>query len=100
MMHCIIHHSEKGIKAKSTTLVHAIRILSNIHKSISSKLQKKHGDLFTLKISGRMIIVVCGYETIKEVLVKNGEVSSGRPAHFTAKEYFELSGNIEVAVNM
>ncbi|XP_056000469.1 cytochrome P450 2B9-like [Ostrea edulis] len=56
------------------------------------ELQKKHGDLFTLKIFGQTIIVVCGHDTIKEVMVKNGEITSGHPVAFGFTEYFELSG--------
>jgi hypothetical protein len=50
--------------------------------------------LITLKIFGQTIIVACGYDTIKEVLVKHGEVTSGHPVAFTLKEFNELSGNI------
>ncbi|XP_062603835.1 cytochrome P450 2B9-like [Saccostrea cucullata] len=57
-----------------------------------SDLQKKHGDLITLKVFGQTIIVVCGYDTIKEVLVKHGESTSAHPATFGFSEYFELTG--------
>ncbi|XP_056006883.1 cytochrome P450 2B1-like [Ostrea edulis] len=56
------------------------------------ELQKKHGDMFTLKVFGQTVIVVCGYDTIKEVMVKNGEITSGHPIAFGFTEYFELSG--------
>ncbi|XP_062602461.1 cytochrome P450 2B9-like [Saccostrea cucullata] len=55
-------------------------------------LQKKHGDLITLKVVGQTIIVVCGYDTIKEVLVKHDESTSAHTASFGFSEYFELSG--------
>ncbi|XP_062580858.1 cytochrome P450 2B9-like [Saccostrea cucullata] len=55
-------------------------------------LQKKHGDLITLKVFGQTIIVVCGYNTIKEVLVKHGESTSAHTTSFGFSEYFELSG--------
>ncbi|XP_056000461.1 cytochrome P450 2B1-like [Ostrea edulis] len=58
------------------------------------KLQKKHGDLFTLNLFGRTIIVACGYDTLKELLVKNGEKTTGHPVSFGLTEYFELSGMI------
>jgi hypothetical protein len=62
---------------------------------IFSNLQKKHGDLITLKIFGQTIIVVCGYDTIKEVLEKHGEITASHPVDFGFTEYFELTGNRE-----
>jgi hypothetical protein len=51
--------------------------------------------LVTLKIFGQTIIVACGYDTIEEMLVKHGEVTSGHPVDFGYTEYLELSGNRE-----
>jgi hypothetical protein len=57
-----------------------------------SNLQKEHGDLITLKIFGKTVIVVCGYDTIKEVMVKNGETTVNHPETFVLKEFFKNSG--------
>jgi hypothetical protein len=37
--------------------------------------------------------VACGYDTIEEMLVKHGEVTSGHPVDFGYTEHLELSGN-------
>ncbi|ESP01493.1 hypothetical protein LOTGIDRAFT_180305 [Lottia gigantea] len=42
-------------------------------------LRKKYGDIFSLYIGNKHVIVINGYEALREIFVKNGDVSSNRP---------------------
>lgn len=42
------------------------------------KLREKYGDVFTIYVFSRPIVVLASYETIKEALVDNGDVFSDR----------------------
>nr|KAG5708847.1 hypothetical protein BaRGS_009256 [Batillaria attramentaria] len=44
--------------------------------------RRQYGDVFSLYIGGRLVVVLNGYQTIKEALVKNGDVFSERPSIF------------------
>ncbi|KAK3581755.1 hypothetical protein CHS0354_035086, partial [Potamilus streckersoni] len=44
------------------------------------RLQKKYGDIYKLYLGPSPTIVVCGYETIKELFIKRGTEFSDRPA--------------------
>ena len=58
------------------------------------KLSKKYGDLYCLNLGATRTVVLCGYDTIKEALVKNGTVFSGRPYDFIAQEFANRKGSI------
>ncbi|XP_029427424.1 cytochrome P450 2A6-like [Rhinatrema bivittatum] len=42
------------------------------------KLSKKYGPVFTVYLGTRRVVVLCGYEAVKEALVNQGDVFSGR----------------------
>jgi len=44
-----------------------------------AQLQKKYGEIFALKVAGVEVVVVNGYENIREVLVHQSKKFSGRP---------------------
>ncbi|XP_050399728.1 cytochrome P450 2C8 [Patella vulgata] len=44
-----------------------------------ARLRDEYGDIFSLVIGNGVLVVVNGYDTIKEVLVQNGDLFSERP---------------------
>ncbi|XP_060131234.1 cytochrome P450 2C20-like [Zootoca vivipara] len=52
----------------------------NIRDIVASfnKLRKQNGPIFTVYMGSRPIVVLCGYEVIKEALVDNAETFGGR----------------------
>lgn len=58
----------------------------------SRELRRKHGDLVTLNIFGKKIIVVCGHQTLTEVLERKADFTAEHPVVFGYTEYFESSG--------
>lgn len=44
-----------------------------------NKLHRQYGNIFSVYIFNQPVIVLCGYNAIKEALVKNGDVFSERP---------------------
>ncbi|XP_069129053.1 cytochrome P450 2B4-like [Argopecten irradians] len=47
------------------------------------KLREKYGDLVTLHVGSFTMVVVSGYDTLRELFVKRGDVTSIRPDIFT-----------------
>ncbi|XP_061164976.1 cytochrome P450 2B9-like [Saccostrea echinata] len=56
------------------------------------KLWQKHGDLFTLKIFGKTLVVACGYQTLSDLLEKNGESSREHPPGYNYNEIWQRTG--------
>ena len=56
------------------------------------QLRKQHGDIFTVKMGSINMIVVNGYESLKEVFVKRADEFSGRPNNFINKDIVNFSG--------
>ncbi|XP_006539573.1 cytochrome P450, family 2, subfamily b, polypeptide 13 isoform X2 [Mus musculus] len=48
------------------------------HAPLDQRLQEKHGDVFTVHLGPRPVVVLCGTQTIREALVNNAEAFSGR----------------------
>ncbi|KAL5011839.1 hypothetical protein ScPMuIL_010390 [Solemya velum] len=48
--------------------------------------RKKYGDIYSLYFGNKLVIVICGYENIKEAFVKNGDVFSERPDLYIFRE--------------
>ncbi|CAG5115329.1 unnamed protein product [Candidula unifasciata] len=46
------------------------------------KLREKFGDIFSLYMGGTLVVVLNGYDVIKEALVKKADVFSDRPSFF------------------
>ena len=51
------------------------------------KYRKKYGDIYSLYLGTKLVIVIAGYEKIKEAFVKNGKFFDDRP-HDTIIESF------------
>ncbi|KAK7500080.1 hypothetical protein BaRGS_00008627 [Batillaria attramentaria] len=66
----------------------ALPLLGHLHlldkdfRSTFRKWRRQYGDVFSLYMGGRLVVVLNGYQTIKEALVKNGDVFSERPSIF------------------
>lgn len=53
-----------------------------IHLSLTN-LRVQYGDVFQMKMGSLVVVVLSGYSTIKEALVRKGEAFAGRPDFFT-----------------
>ncbi|XP_060077641.1 cytochrome P450 2C3-like [Ylistrum balloti] len=56
------------------------------------KLQEKYGDLVTLHVGSFTMVVVSGYDTLRELFVKRGDVTSDRPDLFAFREVMKWQG--------
>ncbi|XP_046568799.1 cytochrome P450 2H2-like [Haliotis rubra] len=56
--------------------------------------RKQYGDLFTLYLGNRLTIVLNGYDTVKEALVKNSDVFAVRPYAVVFNDLFQNKGVI------
>ena len=54
--------------------------------------RKKYGDVFSLIMGSRTLVVVNGYETLREVFIKHGDTTSERPDIFFTKEVGRYKG--------
>ena len=50
-----------------------------IHREKFLQLSKRHGDVFTLDMGMTRMVILASYDVIKEALVKNADVTAGRP---------------------
>lgn len=53
-----------------------------IHLSLTN-LRDQYGDVFQMKMGSLVVVVLSGYSTIKEALVRQGEAFAGRPDLFS-----------------
>ncbi|XP_060084175.1 cytochrome P450 2J4-like [Ylistrum balloti] len=56
------------------------------------KLKEKYGDLVTLHVGSFTIVVVSGYDTLRELFVKRAHATSDRPDIYTFKEITRRHG--------
>ncbi|KAM8952635.1 cytochrome P450 2A6-like [Pelodytes ibericus] len=56
------------------------------------KLWKRYGSVYTLYFGSRPVIVLCGYETVKEALVERGEEFGGRGDLVTMNKFTQDYG--------
>ncbi|KAL3887162.1 hypothetical protein ACJMK2_027112 [Sinanodonta woodiana] len=56
------------------------------------KLRAQYGDIFSIYMGSKLIVVLNGYSVVKEALVKNGRVFSDRPINFLTEVLFKGSG--------
>ncbi|XP_041357822.1 cytochrome P450 2J6-like [Gigantopelta aegis] len=49
------------------------------------EMRKKYGDVFSVYMANRLVIVVNGFDNLKEAFVKNGDTFSNRPNLFFTK---------------
>ncbi|XP_048361674.1 cytochrome P450 2J5-like [Sphaerodactylus townsendi] len=50
-----------------------------MHPGVLPEMAKKHGNVFTLRGGTQPVIILSGFETIKEALIKHSEIFAGRP---------------------
>ena len=55
-------------------------------------LRKQYGDLYTLTFGQRNIVVVNGYDTLREVFVKHGDKTADRPSNYSFDVLNKKSG--------
>ncbi|XP_077987458.1 cytochrome P450 1A1-like [Glandiceps talaboti] len=48
-------------------------------EKVYMEMAEKYGDVFSIRLGGRLFIVLNGYDAVRESFVKNGDVFSGRP---------------------
>ena len=60
-------------------LGNAVSILGNPLHVTFDKMQKKYGDIFSLRLGRTEIVVINGYENIKKALVAQAKNFNGRP---------------------
>ncbi|XP_072909870.1 cytochrome P450 2D20-like isoform X1 [Hemitrygon akajei] len=65
--------------------------LSNPHLSFA-KLWKKYGDVVSLEFGWTNLVVLSGYKTLKEALVKKSEDFADRPTPAIYEKHFQRSG--------
>ena len=56
------------------------------------RLRKRYGDIFTVYIFHQPVIVLNGYDVIKDALFKNGDIFSNRPPSFISDYLFKNRG--------
>lgn len=74
-------------------------IVGNIPLIIRSKdlieafrdIRKQYGDIFSLKLGSQFIVVINGYDNIRDALVRKGELFTDRPSSFIFDKV-ELNG--------
>jgi len=59
-------------------------------------LRSKYGDFYSLKLGCHDVIVINGYETLKELLVKRGSEVSERPDTFVFKNIALGQGKVSI----
>ena len=65
------------------------------------KYRKKYGDIYSLYLGTKLVIVIAGYEKIKEAFVKNGKVFDERPHHDTIFDTFvKGNGKIKLCISV
>ena len=65
-------------------LGHALWMKGDIMDTFS-RMRKKAGDIFSLNLAGKHLIVVSGYENIREVLIKHADNASDRPVGLSSR---------------
>uniref|UniRef100_A0A667XN57 Cytochrome P450, family 2, subfamily P, polypeptide 6 n=1 Tax=Myripristis murdjan TaxID=586833 RepID=A0A667XN57_9TELE len=64
---------------------------AKIHLQLS-EFAKKYGNIFSLRLFGERVVILTGYQTVKEALVHNGEDYTGRPVIPLFKDTFANKG--------
>jgi hypothetical protein len=68
--------------------------------------RQKYGDVFSLITGSRVLVVVSGYDTLREIFIKHGDVVSERPDNFFTREIGKFKGkavyiaNIHVSIDL
>ncbi|KAJ8297736.1 hypothetical protein KUTeg_024267 [Tegillarca granosa] len=62
--------------------------------------RKKYGDVFSLKLGSRLVVVINGYDAMREALVNFGDVFSSRPDIFSPSELAQGLGIVSSSGNL
>jgi hypothetical protein len=54
--------------------------------------RQKYGDVFSLITGSRVLVVVSGYDTLRDLFIKHGDVVSERPDMFITNDIGKLKG--------
>lgn len=63
-------------------------------------MAKKYGNVFTLNLAGQLVVVLNGYESVREALVKKAGVFAGRPHLALTQELTEGQGKIILSYSL
>lgn len=58
------------------------------------EMAKKYGDVFTINLAGQNVLVVNGFEAVREALVKQSTIFAGRPHLALTQELTEGQGKL------
>ena len=61
-------------------------------------LWKQYGDLYTLQFGNRTVVMVNGYNTLREMLLKHGDDTLDRPSNYSFDVLLEKSGTFHLVV--
>lgn len=61
---------------------------------VPPQLREKYGDVFTVYLGPRPVVVLCGYEAIREALVEQAEAFSGRGTIAITDAIFQGTGEL------
>ena len=65
---------------------------SNLGRGYASQLREKYGDVFTVYLGPRPVVMLCGIEAIREALVDQAEAFSGRGRVSAVEQIFQGYG--------
>jgi hypothetical protein len=57
--------------------------------------RQKYGDIFSLITGSRVLVVVSGYDTLREIFIKHGDVVSERPDMFITRVMGNFKGKVQ-----
>ncbi|OWF46611.1 cytochrome P450 2J6-like [Mizuhopecten yessoensis] len=67
-------------------------VLSGKRSDTFRKLQRKYGEVFRLQLGSRRMVVISGYNALREAFVKHGDVFSERPEDYVFKRFSNYKG--------
>ena len=56
------------------------------------RFRQRYGDVFSLILGTKTVVVVSGYDTLKDLFVKHADIVSGRPDVFIFKDVMKNGG--------
>lgn len=54
--------------------------------------RRKYGEVFSLITGSKTLVVISGYDTLREIFIKHGDVTSERPDIFITREVGKFKG--------
>lgn len=57
--------------------------------------RRKYGEVFSLITGSKTLVVISGYDTLREIFIKHGDVTSERPDIFITREVGKFKGTTE-----